>query len=232
MQQDTEDRRNEIIIEGLEDKIKKLEDSLKEKDILLQLAEGSLAEARSQNVKLSEELDEARAALIERSERFEHETKELKAKVETEAERNAKLSETIKNLRDKYFGFAARCINRLKEIFNSVGATSEEVTSSTEDIPGAFDHIENEVEALDEVITEHRDFYALLASRGTAAAFMKVECNHARAVNKPNFNVSSSDLVDVPTEARIIGNRFITQIWAKGGRELAGDEARKLLNSV
>jgi hypothetical protein len=47
MQQDTEDRRNEIIIEGLEDKIKKLEDSLKEKDILLQLAEGSLVEARS-----------------------------------------------------------------------------------------------------------------------------------------------------------------------------------------
>jgi hypothetical protein len=31
MQQDVEDRKNEVIIEGLEDKIKKLEDSLKEK---------------------------------------------------------------------------------------------------------------------------------------------------------------------------------------------------------
>jgi hypothetical protein len=31
MQQDTEDRKDEIIIEGLEDKIRKLEDSLKEK---------------------------------------------------------------------------------------------------------------------------------------------------------------------------------------------------------
>jgi hypothetical protein len=39
----------------------------------------------------------------------------------------------------------------LKEIFNSVGAASKEITPSTEDIPGAFDHIENEVEALDEV---------------------------------------------------------------------------------
>jgi hypothetical protein len=57
MQQDTKDRRNEVIIEGLEDKIKKLEDSLKEKGILLQLAEGSLVKARSQNDKLSEELD-------------------------------------------------------------------------------------------------------------------------------------------------------------------------------
>jgi hypothetical protein len=120
----------------------------------------------------------------------------------------------------------------LKGIFNSVGAASEEIHPSVEDIPGAFDHIENEVEALDEVITGHRDFYALVASRGTAAAFIKARCTHAKTVNKPNFNISMSDLVDIPAEARSIGNRFITQIWATGGRELAGDEARKLLNSV
>jgi hypothetical protein len=40
MQQYVKDRKNEIIIEGLEDKIKKLEDSLKEKDSLLHSAEG------------------------------------------------------------------------------------------------------------------------------------------------------------------------------------------------
>jgi hypothetical protein len=57
-------------------------------------------------------------------------------------------------------------------------------------------------------------------------------CNHAKAVNKPNFNLSTSDLVDIPTEASSIGNRFITQIWVKGRRELAGDEARKLLDTV
>jgi hypothetical protein len=105
----------------------------------------------------------------------------------------------------------------LKEIFNSVGATSEEITPSTEDIPGAFDHIENEVEALDEVITGHGDFCALVASCGTAAAFMKAECNHARVVNKPNFNLSSLDLVDVPTEVRSIGNRFITKFGQRAG---------------
>jgi hypothetical protein len=47
MQQDTEDRRNKVIIKSIEDKIKELETFLKEKDILLQSAEGSLAEARS-----------------------------------------------------------------------------------------------------------------------------------------------------------------------------------------
>jgi hypothetical protein len=45
MQHDSEDRKNQVIIKGLEDKIKELESSLKEKDILLQTAEGSLAEA-------------------------------------------------------------------------------------------------------------------------------------------------------------------------------------------
>jgi hypothetical protein len=54
MQQDDEDRKNEIIVEGFEDKIKKLEDSLKEKDSLLRSAEGSLAEARAQNEKIKQ----------------------------------------------------------------------------------------------------------------------------------------------------------------------------------
>jgi hypothetical protein len=59
MQQDDEDRKNDIVVKGFEDKIKKLEDSLKEKDDLLHLAEGSLAEAQDENKKLSKELKEA-----------------------------------------------------------------------------------------------------------------------------------------------------------------------------
>jgi DNA repair exonuclease SbcCD ATPase subunit len=148
MQQDNEDRRNEVIIKGLEDKIKELETSLKEKDILLQSSEDSLTEARSQNNQLSEELDEARTILNESSQRFDHETMELKEKVEDEAERNTKLHEAIQTLRNKCSDFATRCINRLKGIFNSVAAASEEIIPSAEDISGAFEHIENEVEPL------------------------------------------------------------------------------------
>jgi hypothetical protein len=136
--------------------------------------------------------------LDKRSKRFDRESRELNAKVEAEVEKNAKLSETVKNLRDKCFGFATQCIGRLKGIFNSIGATSKEITPSIEDIPGALEHNENVVEALDEVITGHEDFCALVASRGTAAAFMKVGCNHVRAINRPNFGMSPSDLVDIP----------------------------------
>jgi hypothetical protein len=63
IQQDNEDMKNKIIIEGLENKIKDLEAFLEKKDFLLQAVEGSLAKVQSQNTKLSEELDNARTIL-------------------------------------------------------------------------------------------------------------------------------------------------------------------------
>jgi chromosome segregation ATPase len=202
MQQDNEDRKNEIIIEGLENKIKDLEASLEKKDFLLQAVVGSLAEAQSQNTKLSKELDSVQTNLKKKSERFDQETKELRAKAEAEAEKNTKLHESLKDLRNKCADFATRCVNRLKGIFNSVGAAAEEITPSAEDILRAFKHIENEVDTLDEVIRGHDDFCALVASRGTTAAFMKAGCTHAKMVNKPTFNLSASDIIDILAEAR------------------------------
>ncbi len=51
MQQDLEDKKNEIIIEGLENKIKDYKASLEKKDFLLQAMEGSLAEAQAENAR-------------------------------------------------------------------------------------------------------------------------------------------------------------------------------------
>jgi hypothetical protein len=47
MQQDLEDKKNEIIIEGLESKIKDYKASLEKKDFLLQATEGSLVEIQA-----------------------------------------------------------------------------------------------------------------------------------------------------------------------------------------
>jgi hypothetical protein len=49
----TEDKINQFIINDLEKKIETLESSLKEKDSLLNIAEGSLAEARLRSEKQS-----------------------------------------------------------------------------------------------------------------------------------------------------------------------------------
>ena len=91
-------------------------------------------------------------------------------------------------------------------------SSSEKCSPSIEDLPGTFEHIEGEVDALGEVIAGHTDFCALLASRGTTVAFMKSGCTHGKIVNRPNFSLSSADLIDIPSLARSIGNRFITQI--------------------
>jgi hypothetical protein len=163
---------------------------------------------------------------------FKQEKQKFDAKLEAEVEKNLNLQKSLKELQDKCVDFGNRCVQRLKQIFNSVGASSEKFDPSVENLPGTFEHIKGEVDALDEVIAGHGDFCALLASRGTAVAFMKTGCTHGKIVNRPNFSLSPVDLIDIPSLARSIGNRFITQKWTKGGRSLAGDEARSHFKPV
>jgi hypothetical protein len=91
MQQDLDDKKNKIIIEGLESKMKDYEASLEKKDFLLQATEGSLAEIQAENARLSEELLQSQTALKEKSESFEQEKEELQAKYEANADKNTKL---------------------------------------------------------------------------------------------------------------------------------------------
>jgi hypothetical protein len=198
---------------------------LEKKDFMLQTMEGSLAEAQAKIARLNNELPT-------KSKSFEQEKKDFDAKIEVDVAKSSNLQKSLKELPDKWLNFGNRCVQRLKEVFNSVGASSEKFKPSAENLPGIFDHIEGEVDALDEVIVSHGDFCALLASRGTAVAFMKAGCTHENIVNRPNFSLSLADLNDIPALARSIGNRFVTQIWAKGGRSLAGDEARSHLKPV
>jgi hypothetical protein len=112
---------------------------LKEKDSLLHSAEVSLAEAHPQNEKMSKELEEVRTLLEKNSDRFNHVSEALKVRIKAEDGKNVKLSETVRILQYKCFGFATQCIARLKGIFNSVGAVSKE---AVEDIPRALECVE------------------------------------------------------------------------------------------
>jgi hypothetical protein len=92
--------------------------------------------------------------------------------------------------------------------------------------------VEKEINEFDEVMVGHVDFCALVAARGTGTIFAKAGCKHLKNVNKLTFTISPIDLESIPSEARSMGNRFITQIWTKGGRELARNKARALLDEV
>jgi chromosome segregation ATPase len=157
MQQDLEDKKHEVIIEGLESKIKDHAAALEKKDFELQTMEGLLAEAKAKIAKLNSEL-------LSKSESFEQEKKYFKTKLEVEAKKSSNIQKSLKDLQEKCLGFGTRCIQRLKQVFNSVGASSEKFKPLVEDLSGTFNHIEGEVDALDEIIAGHGDFCALLAS--------------------------------------------------------------------
>jgi hypothetical protein len=246
MQQDLEDEKNEAAIKDLENKVKNYEAALKEKDSVAQdheikvrdheaalkkkdfvinSMEGSLAEAQAENNRLNDEL-------LKKSEKSEQEKKNLETSLNIEIEKNSILQKSLKELQEKCLNFGSRYVQRLKDVFHSIGASSDKFTPSAENLASTLEFIEGEVDAHDEVIAGHADFCALLASRGTATAFLKAGCTHGKIVNRPNFSLSPTDLVDITSLARSIGNRFMTQIWVNGGRKMAGDEARSPLKPV
>jgi hypothetical protein len=225
MQQHLEDKKHKVIIENLENKIKEQSVAIEKKDFKLQTTEGLLADAEAKITKLN-------LKLLSQSENFEQQKLKLDAKLEAEVWKSSELKESLSILQNKCLEFSKRCIQRLKHVFYFVGANSEKFTPSAEDLPGAFEHIEGEINDLDEVIAGHGDFCALVASRGTAVAFLKSGCEHGKIINRPNFSLSPADLDNIPNLARSIANRFIKLVWTKGGRSKAGDEARSHLKPV
>jgi phenylalanyl-tRNA synthetase alpha subunit len=163
MQQDLEEEKNKAIIKDLEDKVENYEAALKKdfviqdleiipkeheaalekKDFVIHSMEGSLAEVQAENDRLKNEL-------LKKSEKSEQEKKNLETSLKTEKE--------------KCLNFGSRCVQRLKDVFHSIGASSEKFTPSAENLPNTLEYIEGEVYALDEVIAGHADFCALVAS--------------------------------------------------------------------
>jgi hypothetical protein len=225
MQQGLEDKKHEVIIENLESKIKEQLAAIEKKDFELQTTEGLLAAAEAK-------ITELNTKLLSQSENFEEEKQKLNAKFEAEVQKNSDFKKSLTSLHDKCLEFSNRCVQRLKQIFYSVGASSEKFTPSAEDLPGAFEHIEGEIDDLDEVIAGHGDFCALVASRGTAVAFLKSGCDHGKVVNRPNFSLSPADLDNISNLARSIANRLVKLVWTKGGRSKAGDGAQSHLKPV
>jgi chromosome segregation ATPase len=80
MQHDLEDKKHEVIIEGLESKIKDHKAALEKKDFELQSMEGLLAEAQAKIARLNSEL-------LAKIESFEQEKQKFDAKFEAEVEK-------------------------------------------------------------------------------------------------------------------------------------------------
>jgi hypothetical protein len=213
MQQDLEDKKHEVIIENLENKIKRAISCYRKERLRASNNRRLISGCWSQNNRIK----------FEASFSIEQEKLKLDAKLEAEVQKSSELKESLSSLQNKCLEFSNRCVQRLKQVFYFVGASSEKFTPSAEDLPGAFEHIEGESNDLDEVIAGHGDFCALVASRGTTVAFLKSGYEHGKIINRPNFSLSPADLDNISNLARSIANRFIKLVWTKGGRTKAGD---------
>jgi hypothetical protein len=148
---------------------------------------------------LSKELEKVKLTFKDTVSRYEHEDKELKQKVEAKVETSSKLSEAFRVLRDTCFGFATQCSSRMQEIFNSVGVVSKDANHSADNIMKALEFVEKDINDFDGVMVGHDDFCALVVARGTVAIFAKAGSTHFKNVNKPTFNISPSDLENIPS---------------------------------
>jgi chromosome segregation ATPase len=146
MQQDLEEEKNKAVIQDLAEKVENYEANLKKKDFtiqdleimvkehegalekkdfVIQTMEGSLAEVQTENNSLKNKL-------LKQSEKFEQEKKYLEASLKTELDKNSILQKSFKELQEKCLSFGSRCVQRLKDVFHSVGASSAKFTPSAE----------------------------------------------------------------------------------------------------
>jgi hypothetical protein len=85
--------------------------------------EGLLAEAEAKIARLNSEL-------LSKSESFEQEKQKFDTKFEAEVKKSPNLQKPLKELQDKCLEFSNRCVQRLKQVFNLVGASSEKFNPS------------------------------------------------------------------------------------------------------
>jgi hypothetical protein len=59
------------------------------------------------------------------------------------------------------------------------------------------------------------------------AILEKAGCEHVKAVAQPEYIFSADDTKDPSVEASLLGGRFYSDVWMKGGREMADEAIKK-----
>jgi hypothetical protein len=70
------------------------------------------------------------------------------------------------------------------------------------------------------------DFCAFAGARGVAAILEKTRCEHIKVAAQTETIFSIDNTKDPSAEATLMGGKFYSNVWMKGGQEIA-DEAIK-----
>jgi hypothetical protein len=115
----------------------------------------------------------------------------------------------------------------LKDSFAKVGSYSSEKKIIRGDPEGIIEWIGEEAEAFDEILSDRGDFYAFVGARGVAAILEKSGCEHVKAATQTEAVFTVENTKDPSTEATLMGGKFYSDVWMKGGRELADKAIKK-----
>jgi hypothetical protein len=76
-------------------------------------------------------------------------------------------------------------------------------------------------------LNDRGDICAFSGARGISAILEKVGCDHVKAIAQAKAAFSLDDTKDPSAEATLVGGKFYSDVWVKGGRELASEIIKK-----
>jgi hypothetical protein len=135
-----------------------------------------------------------------------------------------KIVEELRQAKEECFNVASECANNLKNSFAKVGAFSSEQNFICGDPDKVIWWISGEAEAFEDILSDRGDFCAFAGARGAVSVLEKVGCEHTKAMVQLGFSISANDIKNPSAEASPLSEKFYSEVWLKGGREIA-DEA-------
>jgi hypothetical protein len=119
------------------------------------------------------------------------------------------------------------CAKKLKDSFAKVGAYSSEQKIIRGDPEGVIQWIGEEVESFEEILSNRGDLCAFADARGVVAVLEKNGCEHVKAAAQEEVIFSIDDTKEPSAEATLMGGKFYSDVWMKGGREIADEAIKK-----
>lgn len=229
-QKDADDESCHIALGNLRSEVITLRNEAFEKDkILFSLVEKLKtykAKLSAQNEAHKAEINDLKKNLAVMNENFEV----AKAKQEISEMERSRVQKNVEELRDaneRCYETSIECAKKLKDSFAKVGAYSSEQKFICGDPEGVIQWIGEEVEAFDEILGDRGDFCAFAGARGVTTILEKTGCEHVKAVAQAEAIFSADDTKDPSAEASLLGGKFYSDVWMKGGREMADESIKK-----
>jgi hypothetical protein len=171
-------------------------------------------------------VQELKRKVAEGTENFEVEV--VKHEIcEIERSRAQKNVDELRAGKEKCYEISMECAKNLKNSFSKVGAFSSKQKFIHGDPDGVIQWIDGEAEAFEEILSDRGDFCAFTGACGAVSILEKVGCDHNKAIVQPEFVFSADDIKNPSAEAYVLGGKFYSEVWMKGGHEITDEAIRK-----